>query len=416
MKIIHVNFDGTHGGATIAAKRINSGLQEMGINSEMWVARSPGIAEGIHCIKSRFFQKLDSLKNIIIYRVAEFMKFGSDRSYNLIPSRIVHQLNVSDADVVHLHWINAEMVSIAQLAKIKKPVVWTLHDMWAFCGAEHYTTEKRYINGYLPTPNEMCDPTMNCSFDIDRWVFNRKQKHWGNWQPHIVTPSHWLKQCAEESLLFKDLKVSLIQYCLELNIFKPLDTVQCRTKHQLPLAKTIILFGAVNPSDHRKGGDLLELALSNIKNKNQYAVAVFGKKREDQIGGIETFWLGSISSDQEMAEIYNCADVMCVPSRMDNLPNTAIEATACGVPVVAFNIGGLSDIVEHKMTGYLATPFDSIDFAKGIEWVLGEFQDANTNLRSNSNYIRNRAEKLYNRTIVAESYITVYNKAIQAAD
>lgn len=417
MKIIHVNFDGCHGGAAIAAKRINTGLQKIGVNSEMWVARNADTGNAIYCIKGKFFQKLDGLKNILVQRLAGILKLGTCRSYNIFPSRLVEQLNASDADVIHLHWVNAEMVSIAQLAKIKKPVVWTLHDMWAFCGGEHYTTDERYITGYQSQTEQTAKPKTQSSFDIDQWIYRRKQKHWKNWHPLIITPSNWLRQCAEESLLFRDLNVSTIPNCVDLDVFKPQNMSDCRDKHHLPIDKKIILFGAVNPSDERKGGDLLADALSSIKNKDEYAVAIFGQKRSGNFGEIDTYWLGSISSEKTLSEIYNCADLFCVPSRMDNLPNTAVEATACGVPVIAFDVGGLSDIVEHQVNGYLAKPFDPADLAAGIDWVAAKQEASNTGTSKGRNLSeagRQKAEQDYHNNHVAELYLEKYQECISS--
>jgi len=441
MKVIHVNFSGGCGGAAIAAKRISTALGDAGVDSGVWVAREAGGAPGVRCIKHPFFQKLDSAKNILVQRTAAALGAESMRSYNLFPSRLVQQLNASDADVIHLHWINAEMVSIAHLAKIKKPVVWTLHDMWAFCGAEHYTTDNRYVTGYRSSefrvqgsessrdgqsPDNCQLPTSNCrsKIDVNRRTFLRKQKHWKNWRPHLVTPSNWLAGCARESLLFKDRSVQVVPNCLDLDLFTPADQEVCRNRFGLPLDKKLVLFGAASPSDLRKGRDLLADALGSLK--MDVELVVFGAADGVPFGGMKTYWTGRIDSEQKMTALYNAADLMCVPSRQDNLPNTAVEACACGVPVVAFDIGGLSDIVEHMQTGYLAQPFDTADFARGIEWVLARrnaerrMLDAGCELLStqhpDSDFLsansRRKAERCFAPGVVAGQYISVYERVL----
>jgi len=441
MKVIHVNFSGGCGGAAIAAKRISTALGDAGVDSGVWVAREAGGAPGVRCIKHPFFQKLDSAKNILVQRTAAALGAESMRSYNLFPSRLVQQLNASDADVIHLHWINAEMVSIAHLAKIKKPVVWTLHDMWAFCGAEHYTTDNRYVTGYRSSefrvqgsessrdgqsPDNCQLPTSNCrsKIDVNRRTFLRKQKHWKNWRPHLVTPSNWLAGCARESLLFKDRSVQVVPNCLDLDLFTPADQEGCRKRFGLPLDKKLVLFGAASPSDLRKGRDLLADALGSLK--MDVELVVFGAADGVPFGGMKTYWTGRIDSEQKMTALYNAADLMCVPSRQDNLPNTAVEACACGVPVVAFDIGGLSDIVEHMQTGYLAQPFDTADFARGIEWVLARrnaerrMLDAGCELLStqhpDSDFLsansRRKAERCFAPGVVAGQYISVYERVL----
>jgi glycosyltransferase involved in cell wall biosynthesis len=441
MKVIHVNFSGSRGGAAIAAKRIHTGLRLYGVDSEVWVARAAGNEPGVRCIKGPVFRKLDSVKNIFIQKTGDALKAGSLRSYNLFPSRLIHTLNASDADVIHLHWINAEMVRLEHLPKLNKPVVWTLHDMWPFCGAEHYTTDNRYVTGYRSSefrvqgsessrdgqsPDNCQLPTSNCrsKIDINRRTFLRKQKHWKNWRPHLVTPSRWLAGCARESLLFKDRSVQVVPNCLDLDLFTPADQEGCRKRFGLPLDKKLVLFGAASPSDLRKGRDLLADALGSLT--MDVELVVFGAADGVPFGGMKTYWTGRIDSEQKMTALYNAADLMCVPSRQDNLPNTAVEACACGVPVVAFDIGGLSDIVEHMQTGYLAQPFDTADFARGIEWVLARrnaerrMLDAgcerlstqhpdNDFLSANS---RRKAERCFAPEVVAGQYISVYERVL----
>ena len=277
----------------------------------MWCARQPGHDEKSICVKNLVWQKLDSLKNILLKHIFNWIGLDYECSLNIF-QRLVQKLNASDADIVHLHWVNAEMVSIAQLSKISKPVVWTLHDMWAFCGGEHYTDTTRYVEGYRKVK------ATSLGFDIDRWVYRRKIKHWKEWRPHVVTCSHWLADCARLSQLFRKLDVDVVHNCVDLEVFKPRgDSSWLRRKYGLPLDKRIILFGASRIEDKRKGGDLLLQALQYLPQKEEWAVAVFGTdKTKPSLGGMEAFALGSISKDYELAKIYNLADVMCVPSRL----------------------------------------------------------------------------------------------------
>lgn len=431
MKIIHVNFSGRCGGAAIAASRIHRALIKSGVKSVVWCARNADESQKIHCLKSYFFQKMDSAKNIAVQKIAARLEF-SGRSYNFFPSRLVRQLNASDADVIHLHWVNAEMVSIAQLAKINKPVVWTLHDMWAFCGAEHYTESTRYLEGYLRESYKPLDNSQKLKLDLDRWVFRRKQREWANWCPHLVTCSNWLGNCARESLLCKNWPVDVVSNCLDLNLFRSMDSFVARQGFGLYQKKKIILFGAVSPSDARKGGDLLAAAIRQLKNFEQYQLVVFGADSFEIDALLSVTAVGSIGDPYQMAQLYNAADVMCVPSRQDNLPNTIAESLACCTPIVAFNIGGIPDMVEHQVNGYLAKPFDTEDFSRGIEWVLARsrrlkvgcqkaedgghpFNDATTDQLNNfslSANARRKAETMFSGERVAAAYKKVYQQAI----
>ena len=470
MKVLHINFAGGCGGAAIAAKRISKALNASGINSEVWVARDEGDAQGVRCIKSLLSQKLDSAKNILVQKGIKYLGIKAELSVNLFPSQLIQLLNASDADVIHLHWINAEMISIPQLAKIRKPVVWTLHDMWAFCGAEHYTMSTRYISGYQKSENrgqlparralQLGERTENKGqntegrrqkteegtadnfqlstsnylpkVDLDRWVFKRKRKHWANWKPYIVTPSSWLTDCARKSMLLGYLPTGVIPNCLDLELFKPMNQAACRKRFGLPVDKKLVLFGAVSPSEQRKGGDMLEEALKKLANQ-ELELVVFGAAQGPQLAGLKTHWIGRVSVEQQMVQLYNSADVMCVPSRQEAFGQTASEPLACGVPVVAFDTTGLKDIVDHKVNGYLAHPFESDDFARGIEWVLsggqnsedcgskgmcsrargtmGEQQDT-LNKSGLAENARKKAEEIFSMEVVAKQYMHVYKSIL----
>ena len=411
MKIIHVNFSGIKGGAAIACQRINLALRNRGIDSEVWCAREADESNGQKCIKKWFWQRVDGVKNKIVQAVRRILDVsdGSLRSFGLFPSNLVRQLNRSDADIVHLHWVAGEMVSIEQLSKIKKPVVWTLHDMWGFCGAEHYSAGDRYISGYKrdDVRSNFANVFVDCGKwnDVDRWVFKRKQRAWKNWSPHIITPSNWLADCARKSALMRNYKINVIPNCLDLDVFKPINKFDARKEFGISEDKKVILFGAFSVANLGKGGDLLAEALNLLENKEQYQLVVFGGASFDFDGEFSVISAGSISDQSKLARLYNFADVMCVPSRMDNLPNTAVEATACGVPVVAFDIGGLPDIVCHKRTGYLANPFDCSDFAHGIEWVFEQLESSDIDLKQNA---RKRATEIFSEKVVSAQYIKVY--------
>jgi len=413
MKVVHVNFSGRRGGAAIAALRLHKALLNSDVISEFWCAREPAAAPGALCLKNRLYQKMDSAKCIFSLKINRWFQIGSQRSFNFLPSMLLHHLNTSDADVVHLHWINAEMISIAQLAKIKKPVVWTFHDMWPFCGAEHYTDDNRYVTGYQSSEFRVqsSEPKANglkskAFFDLDRWVFRRKQKHWKNWKPHPVCVSHWEADCVRQSVLFKKLTTEAIPNCLDLNIFKPMDRVATRKKFNLPMGKKLILFGAFNPSDQRKGGDLLAAALDRVKTEDVELV-VFGATHREQVFKLSTRWMGSVKGETEMAALYNACDLVCVPSRMESFGQTASEPLACGVPVVAFKTTGLIDIIDHQQNGWLAAPFDPAELCRGIEWVL-QYKDPES-LRVAA---RRKAERCFDGQRVAAQYMNVYNETL----
>jgi len=413
IKVLHVSYS-KFGGAGIAANRINKALQRAGIDSKFYYLEPFNkTLAGI----SWFERKLNGLQNIILSNLFK------GQSLNIFPTRVLSLLNQSDADIIHLHWINAQMLSIGQIAKIKKPIVWTFHDMWPFCGSEHYTLDSRYIDGYTGqiTPDKI---------DLSQFIFRQKQKAWKDLNLQIVTPSKWLADCVRNSVLFKNYPITVIPNCLDLDVFKPLKNKQnLRKKYGIAIDKKVILFGAFSPYDTRKGGDLLESALNLLQNKDEYVLAVFGSKTFKTSASnpeIEVHPLGSFSEEQELAELYNLVDVFVCPSRQDNLPNTCVEATACGIPVVTFSIGGIPDIIDHKKNGYLAKPFDIKDFKSGIEWVFKNNPAGIKLMESNFESIyetesdsllclsaREKAEKAFSMQVVAEKYIYLYKEIMK---
>jgi glycosyltransferase involved in cell wall biosynthesis len=330
----------------------------------------------------------------------------------MLPSCWSQAINRSDADIVHLHWVSAETISIEDIGRIRKTVVWTAHDMWPFCGAEHNPPDlpnARWRQGYTA----MNRPAANKGIDIDRWTWNRKRRAWRNpmW---MVCPSRWLANCVRESALMRDCNVSTIAHPLNTEVFKRLDRGFCRASLNLPSDRRIVLFGAIaGSSDPNKGYDLLLGALRSLGAEcraRRMLCVVFGQTqpREPPELPLSVRWMGHLHDDVTLALLYNSADVMIVPSRQESLGQTGTEAQACGCPVVAFNTSGLRDVVDHGVTGYLAEPYDAKDLANGIMWVL-----ANVDSRANLGYAaRERAVRLWSPEIVVTQYLEAYQNAL----
>lgn len=410
LKIIQLNYSDINGGAARAAYRIHHALRAAGVNSTMavnvasagdWTVQGPssGFARARSRTRSRLAFPLRGLlrtRNLTLHSPA------------IIPSRWPQRLNVSNADLINLHWLQGEMLSIADIARIRKPIVWTLHDMWAFCGAEHYTTDSRWRDGYRGGNR----PAFESGFDLNRYTWQRKRSHWQ--QPiHIVTPSQWLADCVQQSALMHDWPLSVVPNCLDTARWQPINQQLARQLLGLPIDVPTLLFGASGGAeDPRKGFDLLLQALGQLRSqRSDLHLLVFGQlaPREPPELGFPIHYTGPLHDDFSLRALYSAADLMVVPSRQDNLPSTAVEAHACGTPVVAFRTGGLPDIVEHKRTGYLAQPFDTQDLAAGISWVL---EDPQRRICL-GHATRQRAERLWNPARVAGMYEEVYRSVIE---
>ncbi|RQX17877.1 glycosyltransferase [Aeromonas caviae] len=413
MKVLHISHSDITGGAARAAYRLHRAQLSAGIDSSMLVHSKKSDDWTVIGPQGKFNRVLSLLRAPFASIIDRLQKSSNVNlhSGNWFPSNIVKKINISDAEVVNLHWINGEAISIEDIARINKPIVWTIHDMWPFCGAEHYTNDDetaRWRQGYYKHNRSGSDK----GIDIDRLVWQRKKSSWKK-TIHIVSPSQWLADCASQSSLFCRFPISVVPNVLNTNIYQPLDNTFCRKVLGLPHDKLIVLFGAMGGGkDPRKGYDLLLEALFELSKKlpkNSIECVVFGQSEPEQAPGLpfKTHWLGHIHDDATLALLYNAATVMVVPSRQENLPQTVTEAQACGTPVVAFNCTGLTDVVEHQQTGYLAKPYDNQDMAAGLQWLLenpAECERLGLNARQ-------RAEELWSKDSVVEQYRKIYVEA-----
>ncbi|MCY7334535.1 MAG: glycosyltransferase family 4 protein [Pseudanabaena sp. CAN_BIN31] len=413
MRVCLISHSDGRGGAYAAAYRLHQGLKAINANSTMLVGEktrddftvlgsSSKLAKGW----SKLSPTLDSFP-LKIYPNRD----QSSISLQWLPDQVAAKVAQINPDVINLHWVNAGYLQIETLAKFKKPIVWTLHDMWAFTGGCHYNGDCiNYVNSCGACPQLHS----NTEKDLSRWVWRRKAKAWEDLNLTIVTPSHWLADCAKKSSLFQNLRIEVIPYGLDAQVYKPIDQAIARNLLNLPLDKKLVLFGAINSTgDRRKGFHLLEPALQELsedKKLENVEVVIFGASRPSEVPnlGFPIHYLGRLNDDIALALLYSAADVFIAPSVQDNLPNTVMESLACGTPCIAFDIGGMSDMIEHQKNGYLAKPFDVDDLARGIAWVL-EDEERLRQLGSNG---RKKVEQKFTLEIQAKNYLSVYQNIV----
>lgn len=409
MKIYTINYSDINGGAARAAYRIHHALRRQGVFSKMMVSNAAASDWTVEGPEGKTSKVLSKLRGPLAGLLTQTLKTGNPilHSPAVLRSRWSERLNVSDVDVIHLHWINGEMMSIADIGKFKKPVVWTLHDMWAFCGAEHVASDHRSRDGYKANNR----PTHENGFDLNRWTWERKLKHWKR-PMHIVAPSRWLADCVGQSTLMHEWPVTVIPNAIDTDVWQPVDKALARELLHLPRDVPLLLFGAWGgTNEHHKGFDLLQAALTHLHGQlTGLELVVFGQPppKEPVVMGFPIHYAGHMHDDVSLRLLYSAADVMVIPSRIDNLPNTGLEAHACGTPVVAFDTCGLPDIVKHRETGYLAKAFDSEDLATGVHWTLQNKMINNVLGQA----ARARAVNLWSYGVVSSLYIEAYDAAI----
>jgi glycosyltransferase involved in cell wall biosynthesis len=321
------------------------------------------------------------------------------------------RIDAFQADVVNVHWTNFGYLSIKQLGRIRTPLAWTLHDMWALTGGCNYDDESlqaRWRNGFTAAkPDGM-------RWDVERWVWGRKTQSWTSAR-HLITPSTWLAQLASHSEVVADWPVHVIPNALDTHAFSPGDSAAARLRFGIdPAARVALVALGGDLADPRKGLDLLRDALTRMGDTNDehpFELMVVGRGTAPDGWGAglpRTHWLGFVDDDA-IVDAYRAADVVVVPSRQDNLPQTATEPHACGTPVVAFRIGGLPDIVDDRVTGYLAAPGDSQDLANGITWVLAD----EARRASLGAAARQRALDLWDARIVGAAHARLFAEIAQ---
>lgn len=414
MKIIHLNYYDALGGAARAAYRIHNSLLNTGVESRMWVNKSITTDAYIENADSLGIKTPHLLRRLLVLPIVNFLKTQNPiiHSPSILSSKWPDKINSSDIDLVHLHWVQGEMLSVSDIEKIKKPVIWTLHDMWGFCGAEHYTEDYRWQKGYT----KLNRPTYESGFDLNLWTWRRKNKYWLE-PKQIVTPSKWLEGCVQKSALMHNWPVSSVPNPLNTKRWHPFDKVLSRKKLQLPLDKKLVLFGSMGGGNEpRKGFDLLVDAmdlLSKTPTTDNHGIelVIFGKKIPlPAKNSYPIRFLGKLHGDEELCMLYSAADVLVVPSRQEVFGQTASEAHACGTPVVAFKVGGLAGIVQHRETGYLADPFDTKDFANGISWLF-----TNENIAGIAKNARSHAKATFSESVIADKYNSIYRKVLQCS-
>lgn len=403
------------GGASRAAYRLYRALRTCAPDIRMTVADKRTDDWGVHGPVNVLQKATRYLRPRLAGRITALQRTDNAgaHSLNLLPSNMAGGINRSSVDLVNMHWVGGESLSIEDIGKIRKPLVWTFHDMWALCGAEHISDhgpDARWRKGYFAHNR----PAGAKGPDLDRFTWNRKRRAWK--QPvQVVTPSRWLADCVRQSFLMKDWPVAVIPNVLQTDVFKPLEREHSRHALNLPLDRHIVLFGALGGTrDPNKGYSLLLEALNLLAAGGAPVLCVVfgqGEPRDAVPLPFPVKWMGHVSDDATLALLYSAADVMVTPSKLENLPQSATEAQACACPVAAFDCTGLPEVVEHLKTGYLARSFDAADLAHGIAWVLED----PVRRAMLGQAARERARRLWSPDAVVPAYLALYASVIEAS-
>lgn len=415
MKILHINSGDKNGGAGIAAYRLHRALLDKNQDSMMLVCNKITNDSTVHGPRTGFERYSMRAVNFINRRLTSFFYKPEDTfcaSISLFDNPLfVRRINDISPDIVNLHWVCDGVIRPEFIAKINAPVVWTMHDMWPFCGSENYVLKsQRHIQGYSQKNEGVGSKVL----DVDRWVFQRKKKVYAKTIKNIsfIAPSRWLGEEAKKSALLKDKRVVHIPNGIDTNKFCPVDKKVAREILGLPLGKKILLYGATGGTlDSRKGFSLLSQALTHLcgsMDRESFLVTMFGGNAPaPNTVEYNCLSFGRLTDDVAMVLAYSAADVFVVPSLLDNLPNTILESLSCGTPVVGFNIGGLPDMINHEENGCLADPYNIESLANGIHYVFSNLTEKRMNDSARNSVVSN-----FSSESQAEKYIGLYSSLL----
>ena len=414
MKILILSTSERTGGAAVAANRLMHALNKSGQEAKMLVRDRQTDDPSVVSVNTSWWKKKINFLRFAYERWVIFVHNRFSRK-NLFAVSIAntgtdisrHPL-VKEADIIHLHWINQGFLSLTDIRKLMelgKPVVWTMHDMWPFTGICHHAGDC----GDFSKKCRECSCLSSKPSKLSSKNFLKKEKYIYQNTINLVGCSQWITNKIRESALGKRKNILSLPNPIDTHAFKQTSKTDARQKLGLPHGKKLILFGALITTDKRKGIDYLFQAV-NILHSKDIELVVFGQAKGniDAPLDFKINSIGYLSNNAQIIALYNAVDVFVSPSLEENLPNTIMEAMACGTPCVGFSTGGIPEMIDHKQNGYVAEYKNPEDLAAGIAWVLENAESLGL-----SDACVKKVKENYSEAVVAEKYISLYTSLLR---
>lgn len=409
MNISILTTSSNSGGAAIAAHRLMNALNRSGeVEAKMLVRDNKCHDKNVLTIGNSLCNKLKfAFERGLIW---SWNRFSRNNLFQVSIANTGYDVTKAEAfnnvDIIHIHWTQQGFLSLNDMKKIfssGKPVVWTMHDMWACTGICHHSEECEKFMSHCHSCQYL---TASNGKDLSYRIFERKKRLYQNSDFTVVACSRWLQGKAQSSALLKGKRIVCIPNPIDDKLFSPLPEEEARKELGLPLNAKLVLFASQKVTDKRKGIDYLVAAAKILKEKGTDMEFVIMGGKSDDVTSILPFKchsLGYIDSEEKAAKVYNACNLFVTPSLMENLPNTIMEAMACGTPCVGFNIGGIPEMIDHKTNGYVAEYKSASDLAEGISWVI-----ENSEYKKISQVARDKVLKEYSEKTVAQKFVDLY--------
>ena len=417
MKVLIVNTSERTGGAAVAASRLMKALNNNGVKAMMLVRDKDTDCLTVASLPKSPMNRWRFLwERLVVFCRLHFQRrhlFEVDIANT--GADITKLREFQDADIIHLHWINQGMLSLGGIRKILrsgKPIIWTMHDIWPATAICHVTLGCRRFTSQCGNCRLL--PGGGSESDLSTSIWQKKQRMMDEGNIYFVACSRWLESEAKKSALLKGHKITSVPNPIDTHIYKKGNRQEARERLGLPQDKRLILFASQRVTNENKGMNYLIEACQQLTDIPQLGVVILGGHAEEFTNQLSTlrsplstFPLGYVNDEQRIVDVYNAVDVFVLPSLSENLPNTIMEAMACGVPCVGFRVGGIPEEIDHKKNGYVAEYRNAEDLARGIRWILTE---ADTE-RLSQNALHKVAQN-YSQQSVAMKYLDVYHQAM----
>ncbi|MFZ1235531.1 MAG: glycosyltransferase family 4 protein [Prevotella sp.] len=418
MRVLIVNTSEKTGGAALASNRLMTALNNEGVKAKMLVrdqeTNQLTVVKLPHQTLKCWHFLWERWCIFLHLRLSRRHLFDLDIAN--IGSDITSLPEYKEADVIQLEWINQGMLSLKSIRKILKsgkPLVWTMHDIWPATAICHLALSCERFKDYC----NFCPylPGGGSARDLSAKIWNRKKNVYSQGRIHFVTCSDWLGNQARQSGLLKHFPITTIPNPIDTKVFAPHNRKEAAERLGLPTDRKLILFASQRITNANKGIQYLidackKMVKAQPEAKEQIGLVILGGHAEELLDkfAFPTYSLGYVNDTSKIVDVYNAVDVFVLPSLSENLPNTIMEAMACGVPCVGFDVGGIPEMIDHLSNGYIARFKDSESLAEGIQWILNKSADSE---ELSSKCIK-KVHAHYAQSRVALRYIEVYEQEL----